>query len=146
MAVVSAANTVPDLETDLDLPRVEPDTKAEFVVPRIIHEPEGEDNMATNLRAGFRERQCKCLSEYIAVTTPPTKRSCTEAPYEALVQDTLSVAMPPTDVARPSNASTAKSSARENTYPIRDGASTDPAPIDDDLDKKEAMAAPHALS
>lgn len=54
--------------------------------------------------------------------------------------------MPPTDVVGPSNASTAKSSARENTYPIRDGVSTDPAPINDDLEKKEAMAAPHALS
>ncbi|KAL6342545.1 hypothetical protein AAG906_012397 [Vitis piasezkii] len=61
------------------------DTKVELVVPRIIHEPEGEDDMATNLRAGFRERQRKCLSEYIAVATPPTKRSCTEAPRRHLV-------------------------------------------------------------
>ena len=74
------ASTVLDLEADLDLPGVKPDTKVELVVPRIIHEPEREDDMAKNLRAGFRERQRKCLSEYITVATPPTKRSCTEAP------------------------------------------------------------------
>ncbi|RVW91869.1 hypothetical protein CK203_030189 [Vitis vinifera] len=80
LASASMASTVLDLEADLDLPGVKPDTKVELVVPRIIHEPEREDDMAKNLRAGFRERQRKCLSEYITVATPPTKRSCTEAP------------------------------------------------------------------
>ena len=54
--------------------------------------------------------------------------------------------MSPNDIERPRNASTANSSTRENTYPTRDGASIDPAPIDDDLDEKEATVAPRTLS
>lgn len=52
-----------------------PNTKVEPVVPPIIYEEEGEENMATNLRAGFKKRQCKCLSESITVF-PPTKKPC----------------------------------------------------------------------
>ena len=50
------------------------------MVPRIIHEPDGEEDMATNLKTGFKERQRKHLSESIAVATPSAKKPCMEAP------------------------------------------------------------------
>lgn len=34
--------------------------------------------MATNLRAGFKKRQRKCLSESMTVISPPTKKPCTK--------------------------------------------------------------------
>lgn len=52
----SAASTVPDSEADLDLPRVDPNIEPELVVPRIIHGPKREENMAANLKVGFREK------------------------------------------------------------------------------------------
>lgn len=56
----------------------EPDTEVEPVVPPVICEEEGEENMATNLRAGFKKRQCKCLSKSITVVSPSTKKPCIE--------------------------------------------------------------------
>ena len=73
-------NTVPDSEVDWDHPRVKPDIKLQPMVPRIIHEPDGEEDMATNLKTGFKERQRKHLSESIAVATPSAKKPCMEAP------------------------------------------------------------------
>lgn len=49
------------------------DSEIESVVPRIIYEPKGEKDMTVNLRARFKERQHKRLSESIIVATPPAK-------------------------------------------------------------------------
>lgn len=68
----SAANT-PSMGTD-------PETEIEPVMPCIIYEVEEKEDMVANLRAGFKERQHKCLSESIAVTPPSAKKSCTEVP------------------------------------------------------------------
>lgn len=52
--------------------------KVELVVPPIICEEKEDENMATNLRAGFKKRQCKCLSKSIMVVIPSTKKLCIE--------------------------------------------------------------------
>lgn len=55
-ASASAASTVPDLEADLNFSRANLDIEVELVVPCIIHEREGEEDITTNLRANFKER------------------------------------------------------------------------------------------
>lgn len=93
--------------------------------------------MAANLKIGFKERQCKRLSESIAITTPLAKKPCTEATQDAPTQDTHSILMPPTDAAESSNVLAAKSPPRKSTDPVRDGTFTNPALIYDDLDEKK---------
>lgn len=69
----------------------ESDTKVEPVVPPIIYEEEGEENMATNLRVRFKKRQCKCLFESITVGPPSTKK-----PYiDILCPKPISAIAPP---------------------------------------------------
>lgn len=76
------------------------DRELELVVSCIILEPkEEEEAMTSNLRAGFKERQRKCLFESLPTTPPPAKRTCTEGPHEVLVPDTLLAPMSPSDAA-----------------------------------------------
>ena len=145
-ASTSMASTVPDSEADLNFSGADPDIEVEHVVPCIIHEPEGEEGITTNLRVDFKERQCKRLFESIIVVLPPDKRSCTEEPHEALVPDTSSMPMPPIDAAGPSNVPVAKSPNRKYVCPTQDEVSTGPAPVGDDLDRKYAPAPPRAPS
>ncbi|KAL6339489.1 hypothetical protein AAG906_033028 [Vitis piasezkii] len=63
----STANT-PSMGTD-------PETEIELVMPCIIYEVEEKEDMVANLRAGFKERQHKCLSESIAVAPPSANKS-----------------------------------------------------------------------
>ena len=56
----------------------EQETRVESVIPHIICEEEGDEDMVANLRVGFKERQHKCLFESITVVFPPTKKPCTE--------------------------------------------------------------------
>lgn len=116
------------------------DSEVESVVPRIIYEPNGEKDMAVNLRARFKERQHKRLSEFIIVATPPAKRPCLEETCEAPAPDTSLMPMPPTEVARPNNVLVAKSLVRKDTCLTQDRAPTSSDPVDDDLDKKDATA------
>ena len=69
------------MEVDLSAASTEPDMEVEPVVPPIICEEEGEENIATNLRAGFKKRQCKHLFEFIMVVPPSTKKPCIEILY-----------------------------------------------------------------
>ena len=55
-----------------------------------------EENMATNLRAGFQERQCKRLSESIMVNFVPSKRLCPEPIYLKPISALASVPAPST--------------------------------------------------
>ena len=48
------------------------------MVPLIVCEEEEEGDMASNLRAGFQERQRKCLFESIVFNHSPSKRACLE--------------------------------------------------------------------
>ena len=49
--------------------------KSEPIALNVINEPEVEDDMATDLRADFKERHRKCLHEAIEVAVPPAKRA-----------------------------------------------------------------------
>lgn len=120
------------------------DLKVKHVVPCIIYEPKGENDMAANLRTRFKERQHKHLSESIIVATPPAKRPCPKETYEAPTSDTPLMPMPPIEVAGPINVLVAKSRVRKDTCPTQDGALIGPDPIDDDLDKKDATIPLHA--
>lgn len=62
------------------------------MVPSIICEEEGEENMATNLRVGLKKRQCKRLSESITVVPPSTKKPYIEILYPKPVS---AIAPPP---------------------------------------------------
>ncbi|KAL6340253.1 hypothetical protein AAG906_040689 [Vitis piasezkii] len=74
----SADSTELDSMADSSTAGTEPETEVEPMVPRIICEPKGEEDMAKNLKFGFKERQRKWLSESITVAPPPAKKSYTE--------------------------------------------------------------------
>lgn len=72
------------------------------MIPCINLKPEEEKaQMASNLRAGFKERQRKRLSEALSNTRPPTKNSRPEAPREELVLDVPMVQVPHSNTIRP---------------------------------------------
>lgn len=48
------------------------------MVPPIVCENEEKEDMTTNLRVGFKERQSKRLPESITIISPPSKRPCLE--------------------------------------------------------------------
>lgn len=72
-----------------------------MVVPPIAYEEEKED-MAVNLRVGFKERQHKRLSKSITITLPPSKRPCPKILYSELVL-TFALVIEPSTVAAGSN-------------------------------------------
>ncbi|RVW93241.1 hypothetical protein CK203_022429 [Vitis vinifera] len=87
-----------DLEDDLHFLGAEPGTWVESVVPCVIHElEEDEEDMVANLRAGFKERQRKCLSKSIAVTSLLAKRSCANDTHVELILNAPSAPMPLVD-------------------------------------------------
>ena len=58
------------------------------MVPCIILEPKKKKKkMALNLRASFKERQHKGLSESLPAAPPPVKRTRPEVSHEELVSD-----------------------------------------------------------
>lgn len=61
------------------------DQELGLTMPFIDLEPEEEkktEDMTPNLRVGFKERQCKRLSEALSATPLPAKKSHPEAPRE----------------------------------------------------------------
>lgn len=52
------------------------------MTPCIILKSEEEEEIAVNLRASFKERQRKCLSESLPAALPPAKRTCPEDPHK----------------------------------------------------------------
>ncbi|KAL6346604.1 hypothetical protein AAG906_000222 [Vitis piasezkii] len=82
-------------QADLYFLGAEPSTWVEPVVPRVIHElEEDEEDMVANLRAGFKERQRKCLSKSIVVTPLLAKRSCVNDTYVEPISNAPSTPMP----------------------------------------------------
>ncbi|RVW99883.1 hypothetical protein CK203_029238 [Vitis vinifera] len=79
-AVVKEPNTWVELLAANTKPKI----GIELVVPPIAYEEEKED-MAVNLRVGFKERQHKRLSKSITITLPPSKRPCPKILYSELV-------------------------------------------------------------
>ena len=74
------------------------------MVPPINYKEEGEEDMVANLRAGFKERQRKSLSESITVISFPSKRPYPKILYPELVL-AIALELVPSTVATGSNLS-----------------------------------------
>lgn len=109
--------------TNLSSARTKQEMEVEPMVPRIIYEAKKEEEMATDVRVGFKERQSKNLSECITFAHPPTKKSCPKIP---------SVPNPSIDVEGPNCESAARPLVGKNAHPERGGASTGSVPPSDD--------------
>ncbi|KAJ9687239.1 hypothetical protein PVL29_015916 [Vitis rotundifolia] len=106
-------------QDSIDSPSIKdnPDRELEPVVPYIILKPkeeEEEEAIASNLRAGFKERQRKHLSKSLPTASPPAKRTYTEGPHEVLVLNTLLTLMPPSDAAGSNQTLIASSSTEKD--------------------------------
>lgn len=116
---MSMDSSVPNLGGDLNPPRFEQSdlsprsSKFELVTHGVIYEPEVEEDMETDLRSDFRERQHKRLSEPIEVVAPLTKKTCPEEVHEEPTIDVPPMPMPPPDAARSSSALTTVSLSRK---------------------------------
>lgn len=108
---ISAYSFITDSGGDLDPQSFE----SEPVIPSIIHELEVEEDMATDLRAGFRERQRKRLYEPIEVVTLSTKRSYLDEVHEEPITDASLTPVPPPDAAGSNNAPITASLAKKET-------------------------------
>lgn len=110
------------------------------MVPYIILKPEEEEEeeeaMASNLRAGFKERQRKRLSKSLSTASSPAKRTYTEDPHEVLVLNTLLTPMPPSDATGSSQTLIASSSSEKDVYLVQEKTSTSSAPGNDHNDKR----------
>lgn len=126
------ASTEHDSTVDTPSIGIEPETEVEPVMPRIICEVEKEEDMAANLRVGFKERQCKRLSKSIAITHFPTKKSFAEVPCSTPVSDILPAPKPLANAAGPSCVSTMRLPVGKDAHSERGGASTSLAPPNDD--------------
>lgn len=133
---ISADSSVPDSEGDSGLSNFEQSdsgdrhSEPEPIALDIINKPEVEEDMATDLRADFKERHLKRLHEAIEVVTCPTKRTCPKEVQGEPMKDAFPMPMPPSDVA----GSSSKLIAGNETYPAQDGTPGGPAPVEEDLD------------
>lgn len=93
--------------------------------------------MAADLRASFKDRQCKWLSKPIKVVAPPVKRPCSNEVHEEPIMEAPPTPVPPLDATGFSSVSAAASLVRAETYPSQDGALDGPAPTEEDLDQKD---------
>lgn len=67
-----------DMEVELSTSSIESEVEVELMVPPIICKEEEEEDMTTNLRVEYKERQHKRLSKSITIVPPPTKKPCME--------------------------------------------------------------------
>lgn len=134
------ASTEQDSATDLSSAGTKQEMEVEPMVPRIICEAKKEEEMTTNVRVSFKERQNKHLSESITFAPPPTKKSCPKVPRLTPISDIPSVLNPSTDVEGPNCASTARPPIGKYAHPERGGASNGPIPPSDDPVKCVASA------
>ena len=68
----SSSSSSPSFSSSSD----EPETRVNRIVPHIIYKEEEEQNMDSNLRAGFREKKRRRSSESIVVNYIPFKKAC----------------------------------------------------------------------
>ena len=129
----SADSTKLDSMADSSTAGTNPETEVEPMVPCIICEPKGEEDMAKNLKSDFKERQRKWLSESITVAPPPAKKSYTEVLRPAPVSTIPSASKPTADVALPNCVSVARLSAGKDARHDQFGPSTGSAPISNDF-------------
>lgn len=108
----------------------------EPIALRVVNESDKEKNMLTNLRASFKERHRKRLHEAINVVPPLSKRACLERVQEKLGRKVSSMPVPPSDITRPSSASTVE----KEVDPALNGASVGVAATEEVLDQKGTPA------
>ena len=70
----SAASTEPNSPAYSSFVEIELQVEVEPVVSHIVYDEEREEDMATNLRTWFKERQCKRAFEFIIVIHSPNKK------------------------------------------------------------------------
>lgn len=139
----SAVGTGQDSTIDSSFVRAEPKREVEPIVPRIIYEPKGEEDIVANLRSGFKERQRKRLFESIAVSPSTVKGSCMEEPRVAPISDTPLAPMPFTNAAEPSSTSNARPFARKNAHHKQVGPSIGLTSTSEGLNEKEVSTHSH---
>lgn len=122
----------PDLKRS-DLGACHSEPEPEPITLNVINEPEMEDDMATDLRAGFKERHCKHFHKAIEVAAPPTKRACLEGVQEEPMRDVLSGPMPPSDATGPSSVP----AVEKEISTVPNGVPSGAAPVDEVLDQKD---------
>ena len=92
--------------------------------------------MTPNLRASFKERQCKRLSESFPTAPSPAKRTCLEVPPE--ISDAPLALMSPSNVVGFDQALIVSSSVEKNACPVQEMTSIGQTP-GDDLTNKNAL-------
>lgn len=133
---ISADSSVPDSEGDSGLSNFEQSdsgdrhSEPEPIALDIINKPEVEEDMATDLRADFKERHHKRLHEAIEVVSCLAKRTRPEGVQEELMKDVFPMPVPPPDAAESSRVPT----AGKETYSAQDGIPGGPAPVEEYLD------------
>lgn len=118
------------------------------MVPHIVCEKERDEDMATNLRVSFKERQCKRFSESITVVPPPTKKPYMEVLCPVPVSTIHLTSKPPFDVvgpnrSGPSHVPIIRPSVGKDTRPELDGPSTNLVPLNNDSVECVASISPH---
>ena len=98
--------------------------------------------MTSNLRASFKKRQHKCLSESFPTSFPPAKRTCPEVPLEMPVPDAHLVSMPPSNVVRSDQTLIVSFSAEKDACPVQEMTSIGQTPGDDLTDKNAPVSSP----
>lgn len=89
--------------------------------------------MAVNIRVGFKERQHKCLSEFIVLAHPPANKSYVEVLSVAPILDISLAPKPSTDAVGPRRVSAVRPSLGKDAHPERNKASTGLTPPIDDF-------------
>lgn len=74
------------------------------------------------------------------MVAPPAKRSCLKEVHEEPIINASPTSIPHPDAAGSSNAPAVASSVRMETCPTQDGAPDGPAPVEEDLDQKDALS------
>lgn len=116
-ACSSAASTKQDSATNLSSAGTKQEMEVKPMGPHTICEAKKEEEMTTDVRVGFKERQSKHLSESITFDHLPTKKSCPKVPRLTLISNIPSVPNPSTDVEGPNWASAARPFVGKNAHP-----------------------------
>ena len=106
------------------------------MVPCIILELEEEkEEMAPNLRVGFKERQCKRLSDSLPTAFLPAERTCPEVPPEMPVSNIPLTLTPLSDVVGSYQALVVRSFAEKDACSVQEMTSIGQTQSDDLVDK-----------
>lgn len=106
----------------------------------MLYESEAEEEMVADLRAYFKDRQCKWLSKPIKVVAPPAKRPCSDEVHEEPIMEAPPTPVPLPDAMGFSSVSAAASLVRAKTYPAQDRAPDGSTLAEEDLDQKDASS------